>query len=129
MPRVAIPIFRSRISPIFDACTRLLLVDIEQDREIHRNEIYLDELSLNERRTILRKSQVRTIICGGISSALQHMLQRERIELISGVAGEVNEVLTAYLSHALDEPRFHMPGLNERGGRRGLRKERDAGER
>ena len=111
MIRVAIPIFRSRVSPVFDSCTRVLLVDIEKNREIERNEIYLDELSLTERVTIIQKSKVTTVICGGISDMLQNMLRGVDIKLRTGIAGEVDQVVAAYLSKALDEPRFHMPGF------------------
>jgi predicted Fe-Mo cluster-binding NifX family protein len=111
MVRVAIPTFRSRVSPVLDSCTRLLLVEVEHNREIERNEIYLDELSLTERMNILRKSHVTTVICGGISDMLQNMLQNANIYLISGIAGEIDQVVAAYLSKRLDEPQFNMPGF------------------
>jgi predicted Fe-Mo cluster-binding NifX family protein len=111
MVRVAIPTFRSRVSPVLDSCTRVLLVEVEHNREIERNEIYLDELSLTERMNILRKSHVTIVICGGISDMLQNMLQSAKIYLISGIAGEIDQVVDAYLSEKLDEPRFHMPGF------------------
>jgi len=111
MVRVAIPTFRSRVSPVFDSCTRVLLVEIEHNREIERSEMYLDELSLTKRMTILQKSNVTTVICGGISDMLQNMLQSAKIYLITGIAGEIDQVVTAYLHKRLDEPRFHMPGF------------------
>ena len=111
MVRVAIPTFRSRVSPVLDSCTRVLLVEVEHNREIERNEIYLDELSLTERMNIFRKSHVTTVICGGISDILQNMLRGSDIDLITGIAGEVDQVVGAYLSKGLDEPRFHMPGF------------------
>ena len=111
MVRVAIPIFRSRVSPVFDSCTRVILVDIEHNQEIDRREIYLDELSLTERVTILQKSRVKIIICSGISDMLQNMLESVKIYLITGIAGDVEQVVAAYLSERLKEPRFQMPGL------------------
>jgi predicted Fe-Mo cluster-binding NifX family protein len=111
MLRVAIPIFRARVSPVFDECTRVLFVDIENDREVERKEMYLDEFSLTERLSILQKSGVSTVICGGISDLLQNMLQSARISLIMGIAGEVDQVLTAFIDEGLDESRFQMPGF------------------
>jgi len=113
MVRVAIPIFRSRVSPVFDSCTRIMLVDIEHNQEIKRSEIYLDELSLSERLAILQKSKVKTIICSGISDMLQNMLQSVKINLITGIAGEVDQVVAAYLSERLNEPQFNMPGFKD----------------
>ena len=111
MVRIAIPIFRSRVSPVFDSCTRVLLVDIEHSKEIERSEIYLDQLSITERAAILQKLKVKTIICSGISDVLYHMLQSAKIHLTTGIAGEIDQIVAAYLSKKLNEPRFHMPGF------------------
>jgi predicted Fe-Mo cluster-binding NifX family protein len=110
MVRVAIPKFKSRVSPVFDTCKRVLLVDIEQQREIARSEIYLDEFSLTERVNILHKSQITSIVCSGISEMLQNMLKKLQIDLITGIAGEVDEVVDAYMAEQLDDPKFYMPG-------------------
>jgi len=110
MVRVAVPIFRSRISPVFDSCTRVLLVDIEGNREMHRSEIYLDELSLTERVAILQKSGVGTVICGGISELMCSMLLGANIAPIPGIAGNVEQVVRAYLAEGLGAPQFQMPG-------------------
>jgi predicted Fe-Mo cluster-binding NifX family protein len=109
--RVGIPIFQQRVSPVFDSCTRVLLVDIEDDREIDRKEIYLDDLSLTDRVKILSKSKVSAVVCGGISEILETMMSGAGIDLICDITGEVDQVLAAFLARGLDEPRFHMPGL------------------
>jgi predicted Fe-Mo cluster-binding NifX family protein len=111
MTRIAIPTFRVRVSPVLDTCTRLLFIDIEQGREIDRKEVYLDALSLTERLTILRKSRVSIVICGGVSEVLENMLLSAKIDVISDITGEIEPVLQAYLSKRLDEPKFHMPGF------------------
>lgn len=111
MVRVAIPIFRSRVSPILDSCTRIILIDIEHNQEIERSEIHLNGLSLIERVSVLQKSSVKTVICGAISDMFQNMLQNVKIYLIIGIAGEVEQVVGAYLSESLNDPQFYMPGL------------------
>ncbi len=110
MTRVAIPRFRSRISPVFDTCTRVLLIDLENNREVGRQEIYLNGMSMSERVTVLKNTNIQTIICCGIREVLYNMLINAEISLISGIAGEVEEVLDAFLSDRLHEPHFHMPG-------------------
>ncbi len=111
MVRVAIPIFRSRVSPVFDSCTRVIVVDTEHNQEIERSEIHLNGLSLIERVSVLQKSRVKTIICGAISDMFQNMLQNIKIYLIIGIAGEVDQVVGAYLSERLNDPQFYMPGF------------------
>ena len=75
-----------------------------------RKEIYLDALSLTERVAILRKSGVRTVICGGISDLLANMLSGAEIALISDISGEIEQVLEAYRAKSLNDSRFLMPG-------------------
>ena len=112
MTRVAIPIFRMKVSPVFDSCSRVLLVDIENDREVDRKEFYLDALSLNERLTILYKSGVDVIICSGISEVMEKLVVGKRIELISNITGEIESVLKAYLTRELSREKFHRPGVH-----------------
>ena len=81
MTRIAIPIFRMKVSPVFDSCTRVLLVDIEKDREVDRKEFYLDALSLNERLTILHKSGVDV----GIADAFVYILYELAGNVVLGV--------------------------------------------
>ena len=88
-------------------------MDVEHNNEIERSETYLDELSMAERVTILQKLKVKTILYNGISDMLQNMLQSVKINLITGVAGEMDQVVAAYLSKRLNEPQFHMPGFKD----------------
>lgn len=119
MTRVAIPIFRMKVSPVFDSCTRVLLVDIEKNREIDRKEFYLDSLSLNERLTILHKSGVEVVICSGISEVMEKMVLGKKIELISNITGEIESVLKAYLNGELSRAKYHGPGFQDSSAQKG----------
>lgn len=121
MVKVAIPIFKSRVSPVFDTCAHLLVIDFHQGKEIQRQEIYLDRLSLTEREPILKKLDVTTFICGGISETLHNMLKASGKRLIIGIAGEVDKVLAAFLDDRLDEAQFQMPGYKAPSKKAGLR--------
>jgi predicted Fe-Mo cluster-binding NifX family protein len=107
--RVAIPIFRKKVSPVFDSCTRVLLVDIENNREVDRKEIYLDSLSLTERLTLLLKSGVSVVICGGISNVMENMVVGKKIGLFSNITGEIEYVLKAYLPMNWTDRSFNCP--------------------
>jgi predicted Fe-Mo cluster-binding NifX family protein len=111
--RVAIPIFRARVSPVFDSCLQILMVDIEENRQISRSQLYLDQLSPSLRLDVLRDAGVTTVICGGISEVFHNMLNSAGIRTITGIAGEIEEVITAFLADRLDQAYFYMPG---RGG-------------
>ena len=110
MNRIAIPVYKSRISPVFDSCTRLLLIDLDQNHEIDRSEILCEGLSEIERLKLLKNSGVCTVICGGISDGFFKLIATADIRMITGIAGEVNQVLNAFRNDRLGEPRFFMPG-------------------
>jgi predicted Fe-Mo cluster-binding NifX family protein len=110
MYRIAIPIFKSRVSPVFDTCTRLSLIDFEDDRVITRKEFDLNNFSLQERLRVLKKNNVAVIICGGISDVFDTILLNSDIQLISGICGDVDEIISAFIDGRLDDPCFFMPG-------------------
>ena len=123
MQRVAIPIFQNRVSPVLDSCRHMLIIDIRQNAEMDRETVYLDEMSLTERCGIFAKLDVTVVICGGVSEGFANMLLGADIHLLNGIAGEIDDVITAFLEERLDNPQFYMPGFrkgNRRKPRQGL---------
>jgi predicted Fe-Mo cluster-binding NifX family protein len=110
MATIAVPIFNSRVSPVFDTCTRLLLIEFEDGREITRKQFDLDSFSLRERLQVLEKNAVSVIICGGISDVFHAILSNSNMLLVCGICGNVNEVIKAHIDGRLDDPCFFMPG-------------------
>jgi predicted Fe-Mo cluster-binding NifX family protein len=89
-----------------------MIIDFDQGSEIDRQEICLENFSLAERFNMIKKMNVNVIICCAISEVMDHMIQGAEIQLICGIVGDVNQVLSAYLSNRLNAPSFHMPGYN-----------------
>ncbi|WP_319522316.1 NifB/NifX family molybdenum-iron cluster-binding protein [uncultured Desulfosarcina sp.] len=112
MTKIAIPTFQKRVSPVFDTCKHMLVINCKNGSEVGRESIFLDNMTLNERCRIFENLGVSVIICGGISEAFGKILKRVKIELTNGIAGEVEDVLSAYLGGCLDTPKFYMPGFN-----------------
>ena len=115
MIRIAIPIFHNRVSPVLDTCTRLLIIDFEGKDGVERREISFDIYSQSERFEIVKKLDLDAIICCGISEVFDRMLQSAGIRLISGIAGDVEQVVEAFLCNRIDDPCFRMPGYKEGG--------------
>jgi predicted Fe-Mo cluster-binding NifX family protein len=113
MKKVAIPIFQSRVSPVLDSCRHMLLIDMEQGNDMKRERVYLDEMSLAERCGLFAKLDVTIVICGGVSEVFANMLMGANIRLINGIAGEIDDVITAFLEERLDKPQFYMPGFRQ----------------
>ena len=110
MNRIAIPVFQSRVSPVFDCCSRVVLIDLEQNREIKRIEITCQNLSVFERVNLLNESGVSLVICAGISQSFHDQLVAADISTIPGIVGQVDEVLSAFRCDRLDNSCFGMPG-------------------
>jgi predicted Fe-Mo cluster-binding NifX family protein len=112
--RIAIPVWDAGISPVFDFCRHILIVDSAQSRELFRCVYPLPKMSMASRTERLRELDVDLLLCGGISNTMQKMVSSAGISLIPWKCGPVDEVLRAYFSSSLDDPRYNMPGT--RGG-------------
>ena len=113
MKRVAIPIFQNRVSPVLDSCRNMLVIDVEQGAEVRRETVYMDEMSLTERCGIFTKLGIVIVICGGVSEIFANILLGGHIRLVNGIAGDVDDVITAFLGEYLDKPQFYMPGFRQ----------------
>jgi predicted Fe-Mo cluster-binding NifX family protein len=110
MERVAIPVFESRVSPVLDSCQRIVVVDFENGREIRRQELSLEKMSVHERIEVMVRWGIRKIICAGVSDVMCRFLAGKNIALVSGIAGEIEKIINAYICNRLDDACFIMPG-------------------
>jgi predicted Fe-Mo cluster-binding NifX family protein len=117
--KVGIPTWSGTISPVFDVAQRLLLVDVETARGLHRCEEALNETDIAARAMHVARLGVDVLICGAISRPLEMMLVAEEVEVIPHACGPVEDVLRAYVSGQLTDEAFLMPGCC--GRRRRLR--------
>jgi predicted Fe-Mo cluster-binding NifX family protein len=110
MERVAIPVFESRVSPVLDSCQRIVVVDFENGREIRRQELSLEKMSVHERIEVMVRWGIRKVICAGVSDVMCRFLAGKNIALVSGIAGEIEKIINAYICNRLDDACFIMPG-------------------
>ncbi|MGD8961261.1 MAG: hypothetical protein PVF29_11565 [Desulfobacterales bacterium] len=113
MERVAIPVFESRVSPVLDSCQRMVVVDIEKGCEIRRQELNLDKMSIHERIEVIARWGIRKIICAGVSDVMCRFLAGKNIDLVSGIAGELEKIINAYICNRLDDACYIMPGKRD----------------
>ncbi len=117
--KIAIPICEDCVSNVFDFAGKLLLVEIENSKEISRSEVPLESQSLSQRVGQLKTLEVNILICGAISRALANMVTAPGIQVLPYVTGRIDDVLQAYLTGQLVKPEFSMPGCWP-GARRGF---------
>jgi predicted Fe-Mo cluster-binding NifX family protein len=116
--RVAVPVSRDRISPVFDTAERMLVVDLEDGRETSRRLAEIWSRTLPDRVGILTTGGVDVLLCGAVSRPLYDMLELAGIRVTPFLAGPAEVVLKAYLEDRLPEPQFQMPGCCGRRRRR-----------
>jgi predicted Fe-Mo cluster-binding NifX family protein len=124
--RVAIPIARGRVSPVFDTAGVLLVVAIDDGREVSRSRIDLQNLTAPDRVNRLTSSDVEVLLCGAISQPLYDMLEIAGIEVMPFLSGDVEVILSAYADKMISDPRFLMPGC---GGTKRCRQRRRSNRR
>ncbi|MGO8945914.1 MAG: NifB/NifX family molybdenum-iron cluster-binding protein [Syntrophobacteraceae bacterium] len=113
---LAIPVFRSRVAPVLDWCSKIIIIpdkgsDAESGREI-------DVVKENMFRLMrsMREQGITTLICGALSPEILNHGESIGLRIIHGIAGDIEEVLQAYHERKLDQPKYWLPGC--RGQRR-----------
>jgi len=107
---VAVPTFHGRVSPTFDFCHRVTFWQMEgmgfqkvADRKCRQADPFEKAANLQAMGTDL-------LLCGAIGQDMAMTLEARGIRVVSGIAGDVREVLAAYARGGLGEARFRIPG-------------------
>lgn len=108
--RLAIAVWGCEVSPVFDFAHRILVVQCDEDQVTARYRYEIPEESIAARAERLRELGVNVLVCGAISNPLAEMVGGLGITLIPWKCGLVEEVLVAYFSGTLQDPRFSLPG-------------------
>ncbi len=93
--KIAIPQWQGQVSTVLDFAGKLLLIDIDGQKEIDRSQIDLPEEPMPQRAARLKNLGVDVLICGAISRPLALMITGAGIELLPYVTGHINKVLNA----------------------------------
>lgn len=111
-PRTAIPVFRGRVSPVLDTCTRLCLVEPGRKGKHVCKTIPVNGISIFERAEEIKKLGVGVIICCAVSDTFYNLLKERYIDMVCGIAGDIEQVIRAYRKGTLSQARFRMPGMD-----------------
>ncbi len=107
---IAITIWNNRVSPVFDVARSVIVVDIEEGI-IRRKSIKSFANDQPEyKASLLKQLQVNTLICGAISTFYAGLISTHRIEIIPFITGDIEDVIKAFTSATLSNPKLMMPG-------------------
>ena len=108
--KIAIAIWNDCVSSTFDFSDHILLVDIENEKEVSRSRILLESKSPLQRVNQLKNLEADVLICGAISKTLAEMTKASGIQVLAYTTGRIDDVLKAYRAGQLAESQFTMPG-------------------
>jgi predicted Fe-Mo cluster-binding NifX family protein len=108
--KIALTSWNGRISPVFDVSRTIRVLEIVNKHILTEEEYVLPVDDLSAKIAKLVQLEVDTLICGAISRSLAGMALAHGIRLISFVAGEVKDVISACLDDNLPNPALAMPG-------------------
>ncbi|MEW6743871.1 MAG: NifB/NifX family molybdenum-iron cluster-binding protein [Planctomycetota bacterium] len=113
--RVALPVCRGRISPLFDTARSVWLVDVEVGRVTPVRTLPLPATAPEAQVRALQEAEADAVVCGAMSEVALHRLIAAHIRVWPGVAGDVDSIVAALaLPGGLDKS-FCMPGLGAAG--------------
>ncbi|MCX6843600.1 MAG: hypothetical protein NTX53_15105 [candidate division WOR-3 bacterium] len=116
--KAAFAAWNNRIAPVFDVTRQVHVVESRSGRTVGTaQEIQLDGPPL-ARALRLAELGVGTLVCGAISRPLRGFVASQGIRVIPFVAGELDEVVRAWLGGGLAGDAFAMPGCCRRGQHR-----------
>lgn len=107
---LAIPVFRSRVAPVLNWCSKICIISGDPTVTRLGEEVVLFNMNAFERLRTLHDKGVNTLICGALSPDLLSFGEKLGLNIIHGVAGGIHEVVEAYHEDRLHEPRFWLPG-------------------
>jgi len=121
--KTAFPFWNNRIAPVFDVARQLLLVESTAGRIIRETEEPMPADDMGAKGECMTRLGVNTLVCGAISRPMQGLISSCGITLIPFVAGDLREVIQAWIEGRIQDRKFAMPGCcsqeRQRGGRSG----------
>jgi predicted Fe-Mo cluster-binding NifX family protein len=108
--------WNKRIAPVFDTARNILVIEAEAGAILSETEETLQSDPPVQKALQLFELGVGTLVCGAISQPLNEMVSTYDILVIAFVAGNLREVIQAWLKGNLEVDDFTMPGCKERHG-------------
>ena len=110
MVRAAFAVWNNRIAPVFDVARHIHVVVAESGRIVSETGESLPNDGGSAKVLRLTELGVETLVCGAISRSMQVMVAAYGIRTVPFVAGDLRQIIGAWLSGELEKKIFAMPG-------------------
>ncbi len=125
--RIAITVWRNRVSPVFDASQRLLIVEIEGGCVSGQYYHSFNPSLLEGLIDFLSQHEIVLLVCGAVTQETTDTLQQASVKVISFITGTEQEVLQMALLEKPTWDLLKMPGCRRKSCCRRVRRENQAG--
>ena len=112
--RVGFSCWENRIAPVFDTAHSLRIVETESGKIVRETDENLPDGPPMQTALDLAEMRLDALVCGAISGALHTQILAYGIHVIPFVAGDLQQVVYAWISHRLDPSSYAMPGCGRR---------------
>lgn len=119
--RAAVAYNEDRIAPVFDVAGKLCLVDVANGNIVDKSIKTFSEKSITQKALQLSEWDVDVLVCGAISKPVSDLVVSYNIEVISFIAGKLDEIVKVWAGGKLDSNRYAMPGCCGNRSRKRLR--------
>lgn len=113
--KLGITVWEEKISPLLDSASRILICQLEGQKETRRFETFLEEREVSRKCSRIHGLGIDTLICGAISRPCLTMLTGLGVRVIPWISGYSEDVLRAYREGALFNAKYLMPGRTSHG--------------
>jgi len=114
MMKTAFACWNKRVAAVFDTARRIHVIKVESGRIVRETLETLESDLPVQKALRLSELGVGTVVCGAISRPLYEMVAACGIRVIPFVAGDLREVIQAWLKGNLERNAFAMPGCKGR---------------
>lgn len=108
--KIAISVWKGRISPLFDSATNVFVYEIGNTDEFSKRQIIFDEQSAETKADILLQNGIDLLICGAVSSDVERILSQKGIAVYAYLSGEADEIIEVIKANEPLYEKFAMPG-------------------
>ncbi len=99
--KLAVMLYGTRVSPRFGYSQGVLIVEVNKQKEIRRKTLEVEKYYPEQIPELLGKEGVEVVISGGMNHHFQNLFRLRGIEVIWGIIGEADDVVTAFSSGQL----------------------------
>ena len=116
---LAVPLHGSEVAPRFCSAVEFMLAEVDGGHVCHVQRLTIPQEAWPRRLELLSTAGVRILLCGGFNRSFVPVAEGLGMRVISGLAGDADQLIEAFLRDEFEQFRFVPRGMGA--GNRGRR--------